>query len=109
MKRSLLQVVIALVCLGQGVAAFAEAVWIDVRTAMEHTMDSIEGDPRIPHDEIVDGVAALYPDKDTEIHLYCRSGGKAGKAQAALKSAGYTNVVNEGGIDDAREARGLAE
>jgi len=70
-------------------------------------MDNIEGDPRISHDEIVAGIQKLYPDKDTEIHLYCASGVRSGKATKALKSAGYGNVTNAGGIDDARSKRGL--
>lgn len=70
-------------------------------------IDNIEGDIRIPHDDIVEGVSEQYPDKSTEIQLYCHSGGRAGQAADALKAAGYTNVANAGGIDDARETRGL--
>lgn len=82
--------------------------WIDVRSAIEHGIDSIEGDPRVTHGDIVEKVTELYPDKETEIRLYCRSGGRAGKAMSALKEAGYTNVFNAGGIDDARAFRGLS-
>ncbi|MGK0446122.1 MAG: rhodanese-related sulfurtransferase, partial [Bermanella sp.] len=32
----------------------------------------------------------------------CRSGNRAGKAVNTLKSLGYTNVTNIGGLDDAR-------
>jgi phage shock protein E len=51
----------------------------------------------------------MFPDKTTEIHLYCRSGGRAGRAMNALEDAGYTNVSNAGGIEDAREARALGD
>lgn len=85
----------------------AEAVWIDVRGVFEHVLDNIEGDIRISHDEIVEEVEEQFPDKSTEIHLYCASGQRAGKAREALIEAGYENVWNEGGIDDARKARGL--
>jgi phage shock protein E len=85
----------------------AEPVWIDVRTSIEHTLDNIEGDQRISTDEVVEKVSKLYPDKSTEIRLYCLSGGRSGKAAAALQKAGYTNVANAGGIDDARSQRGL--
>lgn len=81
-------------------------VWIDVRSLAEHMVDHIEGDPRIPHTDIVEEVTVLFPDRDTEIRLYCRSGGRAEKAKLALEGAGYTHVVNVGGIDDAREIRG---
>lgn len=85
----------------------ADPIWIDVRSSLEHKIDNIEGDIRISHGDIVEGVNKLFPDKTTEIHLYCRSGGRAGKAMAALKRAGYTNVSNAGGIDDARKERSI--
>mgnify|MGYP003385026088 CR=1 FL=1 len=88
---------------------YAEAVWIDVRSAIEHKIDNIEGDARITHSEIVEEVNTLYPDKNTEIHLYCRSGGRAGRAMLALQAQGYTNVANAGGINSAREQRGLSD
>lgn len=87
--------------------AEAETVWIDVRSAIEHKIDHIEGDMRVSHTEILDKVIQLYPDKTTNIHLYCRSGGRAGKALLALKEAGYVNVENAGGINDARKQRGI--
>jgi len=85
-----------------------EAVWIDVRSAAEYMLDHIEGDTRIAHSSIVEEVADLYPDKDTEIRVYCRSGGRAEKAKSALESAGYTHVTNVGGIDDARKLRSIS-
>ncbi len=89
--------------------AVADATWIDVRSSIEHSIDNIEGDLRVSHADIVEEVSAQFPDKNTEIKLYCRSGGRAGKAMSALKAAGYSNVFNIGGIDDARKVRGLAE
>lgn len=85
----------------------AEVVWIDVRSSIEHSIDSIDGDIRISHGDIVEEVSELFPDKNTQIHLYCRSGGRADKAMSALIDAGYINVSNAGGIDDARKERGL--
>ena len=87
----------------------AEPTWIDVRSVAEYNSDHIEGDARISHDNIVEQVNALYPDTSTEIRLYCRSGGRAGKALLALTEAGYTNVTNVGGIGDARNERGLSD
>ncbi len=84
-----------------------DPVWIDVRTAVEHVVDRIDGDIRISHGDIVAGVTELFPDKATEIHLYCRSGARSSRALAALKASGYTNLYNAGGIDDARKARGI--
>ena len=87
----------------------ADAVWIDVRSMVEHSIDNIEGDVRISGDDIVAEVGKKFPDKSTEIRLYCRSGGRAEKAMSALAEVGYTNVSNVGGIDDARKERGLEE
>ncbi|KXF80743.1 rhodanese-like domain-containing protein [Enterovibrio coralii] len=85
----------------------AEIVWVDVRSVAEHQVDSIDGDLRISHPQIVTEIAKLYPEKDTEIRLYCRSGFRASKAQSLLNDAGYVNVFNEGGIHDARKVRGI--
>lgn len=38
--------------------------------------------------------------KTTQIAVYCRAGVRAEKAMKALKSVGYTNVQNLGGIQD---------
>lgn len=85
--------------------SFADPVWIDVRSVLEHKIDNIEGDIRISHSDIVDEVSRLYPDKNTDIRLYCLSGGRAGKALSSLKHAGYNNLQNVGSIDDARKVR----
>jgi phage shock protein E len=85
----------------------SETVWIDVRSKIENIIDNIDGDPLISHSEIVEGVSAIYPDKNTEIKLYCRRGVRAGRALTALKEAGYTNVSNAGSIDEARKERGI--
>ena len=87
----------------------AEVIWIDVRSTVENKIESIEGDLHIPHQDIVDKVERLYPDKSTEINLYCRSGGRAGKALSALKTAGYKHVKNAGGIADARKERSIEQ
>jgi phage shock protein E len=71
--------------------------WIDVRTASEHSSGHLEGSMNIPHGDIAEQISAVTEDKDAEIHLYCRSGGRAGKALKALTNMGYTNVTNEGG------------
>ncbi|WP_077530309.1 rhodanese-like domain-containing protein [Vreelandella utahensis] len=89
------------------VLAQAEPVWIDVRTKAEHRENHIDSDPLIPHTKIVSQVTEHFPDKDTEINLYCVAGTRAGKAKAALERAGYTNVKNQGGISDVRQARDL--
>ena len=56
----------------------------------------------IPFDGIQAGVAGMQLAKDTPIFLYCAVGGRAEKARQSLLAQGYTNVVNVGGLDDAR-------
>lgn len=90
--------------------ASAPAVtWIDVRSWVEHQVDHIDGDPRISQGEIVAGVQQLGTDKSAPIRLYCARGGRAQTAADKLLAAGYTDVKNVGGIDDARGLRGLSE
>lgn len=88
-------------------AAAADPLWIDVRSPEEYAEGHIAGDPNVPHTEIAARIAALAPAKDAEIVLYCAVGVRSGKAMKTLRSLGYTNVRNAGGIDDARQERGL--
>jgi phage shock protein E len=90
-----------------GRAAFADPLWIDVRSDEEYQQDAIRGDAHIPHTLIAQQIEALTADRDAEIVLYCRSGGRAGMAKQTLDALGYTHVRNGGGISDVRKERGL--
>ncbi len=79
------------------VAEVRTGTWIDVRGASEFDAGHLDGAVNIPHDVIGDKVAAVAPDKDAEIHIYCRSGRRSDIALKTLEGMGYTNVVNEGG------------
>lgn len=74
-------------------------VWIDVRTPEEFASGHLEGAASIPYDGIGGRIAALVPDKNMEIHLYCRSGRRSGLARETLLGLGYTKVTNEGSYD----------
>lgn len=106
-SRLILQMTLLTLLSLSGFTALAEDLWIDVRSYPEHTVDNIAGDIRIGHADIVEQVSMRFPDKGTPIKLYCRSGGRAGKAMQALQQAGYDNVENIGSIDDARKNRAL--
>ncbi|GAA5171546.1 rhodanese-like domain-containing protein [Viridibacterium curvum] len=41
--------------------------------------------------------------KDDTVILYCRSGRRSGVAQQTLRSMGYKDVQNYGGLDEARK------
>jgi phage shock protein E len=105
--RKLCRATVLLITLSFPTLCLATTVWIDVRTEIEHAIDSIDGDQRISQSEIVPEVERLFPDKSTEINLYCRSGGRAEQAATALENAGYTNVKSIGGIEDARRYRSI--
>lgn len=109
MFKTLINTALFLAALCFSLMSCAEVVWIDVRSSIEHSFDNIEGDVRISHGDIVEEISELFADKNTQIHLYCRSGGRADKAMSALIDAGYMNVSNAGGIDDARKERGLSD
>ena len=59
-----------------------------MRTDLEHKIDSIEGDVRISYSDIVPEVQALFPEKNAEIKLYFRSGGRAEDAANSLVDNG---------------------
>jgi len=83
-----------------------DAVWIDVRSPIEYITGHLPQAIRISHDDIEEGVAELHIARDTPIYLYCGSGGRAGMAKETLEAAGYTNVTNAGGLEDARQLAG---
>lgn len=105
MKRAILWLALGLsVCgaFGESIAALIAngAVVVDVRTAGEYSADHIEGAVNIPYQEIVAGIAAVAPQKETSLIVYCASGRRSGIAKQLLKKAGYTHVVNGGGLSD---------
>lgn len=108
-SKRIMRLLIPLVAFGFSSCAYAEVIWIDVRSMAEHVIDHIDGDVRISYDQILHAANVLMPDKNTEIHLYCRSGKRAAKAMLALQDAGYNNVSNNGSISDTRKTRGLKE
>jgi phage shock protein E len=107
--KSLCKTLFVLLALSLSQLSYAETVWIDVRSSVERAVSSIDGDIHVAYTDIAEEVTKLYPDKSTEIHLYCQSGGRAEKAKSSLEAAGYTNVVNAGGISDARKERGIGQ
>ena len=77
--------------------AKAKGIWIDVRTPEEFAEGHIQGAVNIPVDQIASKIAAVSPNKNAPINLYCRSGRRAEAALQELKKMGYTQVSNHGG------------
>jgi phage shock protein E len=90
-----------------GSVAWADPVYIDVRTVEEYSADHIEGDLNLPLAELDTEALAARFGKDAELVLYCRSGARAGQALQQLVTAGFTNVSNGGGISDVRQLRAI--
>lgn len=85
-------------------ALASDPVWIDVRSAEEFDQQSYSEAINIEFTEILQGVAEAGISKDAQILLYCGSGRRAGIAMEELLNAGFTNVVNRGGLVDVLEA-----
>ncbi len=88
--------------------AFADPVWIDVRTLSEYKADHIEGANHVPYTDVEGYMEKLGIDKSANIYLYGRSGRRAALAVKALDHLGYTNVNNLGTIEKAQRFKGQA-
>jgi len=73
------------------------AVLLDVRTSQEYKGGHIPGSKNIPL-QTIDKIASVAKNKDTELYVYCQSGARSRQAAGVLRSMGYTNVKNIGGI-----------
>lgn len=73
------------------------AVLLDVRTPEEYAEGRIPGGKNIPLQRL-DAVDSAVKSKDTPLFVYCLSGARSRQAVGILKSRGYTNVQNIGGI-----------
>lgn len=72
---------------------------IDVRTPQEYNEGHIKNAKNINFFEanFIEEMSKL--NKDEPIYIYCRSGGRSGKASLKLKAAGFTKVYDlKGGI-----------
>ena len=69
----------------------------DVRTEEEYADGHFEGAKLHDVQDINQGI---YPDepKDRKIYVYCRSGNRSSQATKALEKAGFTNVIDLGGL-----------
>ena len=73
---------------------------LDVRSQEEYDDGHIAGAIRLAYGEFPDKLESVLPDKDAVILVYCRSGNRSKTASDLLIEAGYTNVMDFGGIID---------
>ena len=73
------------------------AVLLDVRTPEEYEAGHIPQSRNIPLDRIARAQSDI-PDQETPLFVYCLSGARSSQAVSILRSMGYTQVTNIGGI-----------
>jgi rhodanese-related sulfurtransferase len=76
------------------------AVVLDVRTKGEFASGAYPKAKNIPIDALAGRIAELP--KDKPIVVYCASGARAAQAVRILTQAGFTDVVNAGGLNQIR-------
>lgn len=75
------------------------AVVVDVRESSEYAAGHLPQAKHAPLGELEGKAAGLAKNKETPIILVCQTGQRAGRAQAVLKQAGYSEVYSlEGGL-----------
>jgi len=82
-----------------------DRIIIDVREPYEYAQGHVNGALNIPLAELSGSKELNDIAKDTEIVLYCRSGGRAGAGIEALRQLGFTNTVN--GINAAQVQKSI--
>ena len=77
-----------------------EAIVLDVREQDEFDAGHIPGAVLLPVGTITkDSAAAVIPEPDSVVLVYCRSGNRSKKASQALVELGYTGIYEFGGIN----------
>ena len=77
-----------------------EVLILDVRELDEFDAGHIPGAVLLPVGTITgETAAAVIPEKDSVVLVYCRSGNRSKTASAALAELGYTGIYEFGGIN----------
>lgn len=79
------------------------ALLIDVRSAEEFNAGHLDGAVNLPYDTIAAKISGVAPDKAQPLFLYCRSGRRVAIAMESLTKAGYTDLHNLGGFEEAKK------
>jgi rhodanese-related sulfurtransferase len=84
----------------------AGAVVVDVRTPDEFAQGHLPTAVNLPiqtfSSRLAEVATLVGDDKARPIVVYCAAGARAAQAKAQLEAAGYSRVVNGGGVDDLR-------
>ena len=71
---------------------------IDVREPSEFEAGHIPAAVNVPLGQVVAGIEELGIAKDAPLIVYCRSGARSANAARLLNAAGFTHVLDLGGI-----------
>lgn len=82
-----------------------DATLYDVRTPEEFSAGHFQNATLLPLQDIQAGKLPKEA-KDKKLYVYCRSGNRSSQAKALLEKAGYTDVVDLGGLSDVQAAGG---
>lgn len=75
---------------------------LDVRSKMEFFFGGLQGAQNLPVDQLPEALEARSDvPKDAKILVYCAGGVRSAQATVVLKRAGYTSVVDGGGVNAA--------
>ncbi len=83
------------------------ALILDVRTEGEFKQGHLANAILIPHNELSMRIAEIDTDKERLIVIYCRSGGRASRAESILREHGFKNVLNGGGYTPLMQFRAM--
>lgn len=81
------------------------ALFYDVRTQQEFGVGRFERAENWPLQAMQAGELPVV-DKDKKIYIHCQSGNRSGQAARILKDAGYTNVIDLGGLNKVKSIGG---
>jgi phage shock protein E len=76
------------------------ATLVDVRTEAEYLEKRIPGALLLPVEDMTAKAAAMLPDKNTPVIVYCHSGRRSAIAAKTLIGMGYAQVYDMGGIQN---------
>ncbi len=79
---------------------------IDVRTAKEYAVSHIENATNLPLQDIQSNKIPAIS-KDKPIYLYCRTGNRSSQATRLLRSTGFRNIIDLGGMNHVQSLGGI--
>ncbi|AKH32817.1 Thiosulfate sulfurtransferase PspE precursor [candidate division SR1 bacterium Aalborg_AAW-1] len=83
---------------------YSDSLYVDVRENDERAAGHVSGAIHLPLGTIQAGQTSNLP-KDQPLIVYCRSGRRSALALTELKSQGFTNIIDGGGMNDLKNVQ----